>query len=109
MRTSTINKNTRIMSVEEFKKFMSDKTVYHHQCYWIEKWNGNSPITDYFPHSGFTLSKGIKLKRHERYNNPKILSSRTTSGKGIWDLNRYTVSIVKTKNTVKYYVTKQQK
>lgn len=97
-----------IMDAAEFKKFMSGKTVYHHQCGWIEKWN--QPMKDllgYFPHSGFTLSSRLTLKPYEYAGYPSnCLGHSTKSGKPYWECERYKVTIRKFKTGNKYYVTK---
>ena len=100
----------QIMDAKEFKKFMSGKTVYYHQCGWIEKWGQSMKrLLDYFPYNGFTLSSRIKLKHYgwPGYS-AKCLGHETSSGKPYWECESYKVSIRKTKSGNKYYVTKKK-
>ena len=97
-----------IMNAEEVKKFLSDKTVYHHNIHWIEKWNHSiRDLLKYFPYQGFTLSSSIKLQRYDRPGySAQCLGHKTTTGRAFWNCNRYKITIRQTKNGNMYYVTK---
>lgn len=103
------NKKTEVllMNRDEFLKFMQDKNVYHYVIYWIEKWN--QPVLDYFPSSGFTLSKNVTLKRYPYPGYPETcLGNTSTTGKFYQDYIRYKVTIRETKKGNLYYVTKEK-
>jgi hypothetical protein len=100
-----------IMNAEEVTKFLSDKTIYHHSVFWLEKWKHSiKDILRYFPHGGFTLPSSVKLQRYDRPGySADCLGHRTTTGKAYWTYNRYKITIRESKNGNMYYVTKIKK
>ena len=102
-------KKTKVTLIdrEEFEKFLEGKTIYHYDVDWISKWNPTTtPITEYFPASGFAMSSEYTLGRYNSKYSPKCLSNHTTDGKPVWELPRWKVSIRKTKKGNLYYVTR---
>ena len=99
----------RVMNQKEYIKFMSNKQVYHHEIYWIEKWEYSmKDLLSYFPYQGFTLPKHVRLERyypHHGYSEKCLDNKVQGKNKYTWNYQRFKVTIRKTKNTVKYYVT----
>ena len=106
MRKLKIAPNTTVMNLKEVQKFLKTKDVYSSSVNWIEKWK--NPIFkkngkfDYFPYRGFTIKKGIKLKRHSYYTGNNSFDWETQSGKSIFSLRRFVIK----ESKGKFFVTK---
>src|SRR5574337_1184397 len=99
-------KQVKLMNQKEFTRFLKNKTVYHHECGWIKKWKGTTPITEYFPYKGFTLPSYVVLQPYSS-NFPKdCLGAWSITGKFYAEYPRYKVTIRKGKSGNMYYVTR---
>lgn len=83
-----------VFSPEQFREFMEDKICYHHQCFWIEIWNGLLPIEKYIPCKEFILSNTIKLKRYSyKGYSEKCLDIISIEGKSYWEYIHWRATI----------------
>lgn len=113
MKTITLGRKTkhkvRLMTEAEFNRFIANKTCYHYDLGMLNKWvsaNG-TPITVYFPYKGFLVGSRHTFVPSARGWNG-CLQDRTTTGKRIWDLPRWSVTIRTNKDGKRiYYVTRK--
>jgi len=84
----------QVMTTEQFREFMKDKILYHHNVHWIEIWKGSSPIEEYIPCDEFILPNNLTLKRYGYAGySERCLGTQTTEGKSYWEYKRWRATI----------------
>ena len=92
MKKSKIAKYTKVLTVNEFRRFMKTKKIWHHGTYWIEAWHSDAPLIrrdgklGYFPYQGFVLPKNVKLKPYGYGYGRTCFGHETVTGLSIYRL-----------------------